>query len=187
VALSEIDRNLLDRCLANQPRAWEDFVDRFMGLVMHVINHTAQCRSILLSTSDREDLAAEVMLAIIEKDYAVLRQFQGKSSLATYLTVISRRVVVRKMLESRTATPLGAVAEQARVDDSPGVEQRMTNQEEVERLLAQLDGPEAQVVRMYHLEGKPYQEISRITGMPTNSVGPMLSRVRARLRGQSHV
>ncbi len=187
MALSEIDRNLLDRCLANQPRAWEDFVDRFMGLVMHVINHTAQCRSILLSTADREDLAAEVMLTIIEKDYAVLRQFQGKSSLATYLTVISRRVVVRKMLESRTATSLGDVAGQAIADGSASAEERMTNQEEVERLLAHLEGPEAQVVRMYHLEGKTYQEISRVMGMPTNSVGPMLSRVRTRLRGQSRV
>jgi len=160
-----------------------------MGLVMHVINHTAQCRSILLSTSDREDLAAEVMLTIIDNDYAVLRQFRGKSSLATYLTVVARRVVVRKMLESQSPTPLGAVAERAIVDDSAGVEQRMTNEEEVERLLARLEGPEAHVVRMYHLEGKTYQEIkiSRITGMPTNSVGPMLSRIRTRLRGQSHV
>jgi len=187
VALSEIDRNLLERCLANQPRAWEDFVDRFMGLVMHVINHTAQCRSILLPASDREDLAAEVMLTIIEDDFAVLRRFQGKSSLATYLTVIARRVVVRKMLENQRPTSLGAVAEQAMADTSAGAEERMTNQEEVERLLAQLDGPEAHVVRMYHLEGKTYQEISRITGMPTNSLGPMLSRIRTQLRGQSRV
>ena len=187
MALSDIDRNLLERCLANQPRAWEDFVDRFMGLVMHVINHTAQCRSILLSASDREDLASEVMLTIVDNDFAVLRNFRGKSSLATYLTVIARRVVVRKMLDSQRPASLGAVAEQSIADDSEGVEQRMTNQEEVERILAHLEGPEAHVVRMYHLEGKTYQEISRITGMPTNSVGPLLSRVRSRLRGQSHV
>lgn len=187
MALSEIDRNLLDRCLADQPRAWEDFVDRFMGLVMHVINHTAQCRSILLSAGDREDLAAEVMLTIIDNNYAVLRNFRGKSSLATYLTVIARRVVVRKMLANQSPTSLGAVADSAVADDTAGVEQRMTNQEEVERMLATLEGPEAHVVRMYHLEGKTYQEISRITGMPTNSVGPMLSRIRTRLRGQSHV
>ena len=187
MALSEIDRNLLERCLASEPRAWEDFVDRFMGLVMHVINHTAQCRSILLPANDREDLAAEVMLTIIDDDFAVLRRFRGQSSLATYLTVVARRVVVRKMLESQSPMPLGAVAEQAVVDTSADAEMRMTNQEEVERLLAHLEGPEAHVVRMYHLEGKTYQEISRVTGMPTNSVGPMLSRIRTRLRGQSHV
>lgn len=183
MALSEIDRSLLERCLAKRPRAWEDFVDRFMGLVIHVINHTAQCRSILLSEADREDLAAEVMLAIVENDFAVLRHFRGQSSLATYLTVIARRVVVRKMLQSRSATPLGAVAESALASDSD-VEQRITNREEVEQLLERLDGPEAKVVRLYHLEGKSYQEISRTTGMPANSVGPTLSRARTRLRKQ---
>ena len=183
MALSEIDRTLLERCLAKKPRAWEDFVDRFMGLVVHVINHTAQCRSILLSAPDREDLAAEVLLAIIQDDLAVLRNFRGKSSLATYLTVIARRVVVRKLLDTRVATPLGALADNA-VSSESAVEERFTDREEVERLLSILDSPEAQVVRLYHLEGKTYQEINRITGVPTNSLGPMLSRIRARLRSQ---
>lgn len=185
VALSEIDRSLLERCLANRPRAWEDFVDRFMGLVIHVINHTAQCRSIMLSAADREDMAAEVMMAIVKDDLAVLRRFRGKSSLATYLTVISRRVVVRQLLENRSATPLSSVAEDSLATQSD-VEKRMTDHEEVERLLQRLDGPEENVMRMYHLEGKTYQEISRSTGMPTNSVGPMLTRLRARLRGQAN-
>src|ERR1700742_977680 len=56
MALSDIDRNLLQRCLARKPRAWEDFVDRFMGLVVHVVNHSAQSRSLRLTSQDREDL-----------------------------------------------------------------------------------------------------------------------------------
>jgi RNA polymerase sigma-70 factor (ECF subfamily) len=182
VALSDIDRSLLDRCLARKPRAWEDFVDRFTGLVIHVVNHTARCRSIMLTSADREDLTAEVFLAIIRDDFAVLRRFRSKASLATYLTVIARRVVVRKLVETRVATPLGAAAEAAGAADGAANEQRMMDREEVEQLMEQLDDSEAAVVRMYHLEGKTYQEISRTTGMPTNSVGPMLSRARAKLR-----
>lgn len=180
MALSDIDRNLLERCLARKPRAWEDFVDRFTGLVIHVVNHTARCRSIMLSSADREDLTADVLLAIVRDDFAVLRHFRGKSSLATYLTVVARRIVVRKLVESRAATSLGAAADA--VADGASSEQRMTDREEVEQLMEQLDDSEAAVVRMYHLEGKTYQEISRTTGMPTNSVGPMLTRARAKLR-----
>jgi RNA polymerase sigma-70 factor, ECF subfamily len=181
VALSEIDRNLLDRCLNRKPRGWEDFVDRFMGLVVHVINHTAQCRSTNLSSADREDLAADVFLAIIDNDMAVLRHFRGKSSLATYLTVVARRVVVRKLVEGRSVMPLGEMVAKAESDDHEP-EQRISDHEEVGKLLGQLQGSEAAVVRMYHLEGKSYQEISRTVGMPENSVGPMLSRARAKLR-----
>ena len=61
-------------------------------------------------------------------------------------------------------------------------EQRVSDRDEVERLLAELDGAEAKVVRMYHLEGKSYQEISSAVGMPENSVGPTLSRARRKMR-----
>lgn len=101
VALTEIDRNLLLRCLGKKPGAWEDFVDRFMGLVVHVVNHTAQSRSRQLSKDELDMLCGEVFLAIVRDDFAVLRHFRGQSSLATYLTVISRRVSVREMMRRK--------------------------------------------------------------------------------------
>ena len=183
MALSEIDRKLLDRCLARKPRCWEDFVDRYMGLVVHVINHTAQCRSMRLSAEDREDLTAEVFLEIIKDNFAVLRHFRAQSSLATYLTVIVRRIVVRSLQNQRSGTTLANVAEA--VDPDQPVEERISNREEIEKLLNKLEGSEAEAVRMYHLEGKTYREIGRSVGMPENSVGPMLSRARNRLRHQA--
>ena len=183
VALSEIDRNLLERCLARKPKAWEDFVDRFMGLVVHVTNHTAQSRSVRLTPEDREDLASEVLLTIVNDDFAVLRHFRGQASLATYLTVIARRVVVRSILERKVAarlTPATSPLESG--DGAAPVEQRISDREQVARLLEGLDGEEAEVVRMYHLQEKSYQEISAAVGMPENSVGPVLSRAREKMR-----
>jgi RNA polymerase sigma-70 factor (ECF subfamily) len=185
VALSEIDRNLLERCLHRKPRAWEDFVDRFMGLVVHVVQHTAQARSLQLLPQDRDDLCAEVFLNIVKDDFAILRHFRGKSSLATYLTVVARRIVVKKLLREETVSRLATVnapaaAQQAATQSEP--EARLSNQEEVQQLLNSLEGNEADVVRMYHLEGKSYHEISSATGMPENSIGPMLSRARGKLR-----
>ena len=80
--LSEIDRNLLERCLQRKPRAWEDFVDRFMELLVHVVNHTARARSMRVTPEDRDDLCAEIFLNIVRDDFAVLRRFRGQSSLA---------------------------------------------------------------------------------------------------------
>jgi RNA polymerase sigma-70 factor (ECF subfamily) len=186
VALSEIDRKLLGRCLARKPRAWEDFVDRFMGLVIHVISHSCSSRSIRCSPADVEDLAAEVFLAVIRDDFAVLRRFRGESSLATYLTVVARRVVVRELLAHRAAAHLNQdAADEPSADTGPSPEQRITNEDEVQRLLASLDGAEAEVVRMYHLEGKSYHQISRELHMPENSVGPTLTRARTKMRRAS--
>ncbi|MCH8042397.1 MAG: sigma-70 family RNA polymerase sigma factor [Planctomycetes bacterium] len=182
MALSEIDRELLDDCLARKGQSWEKFVDRFMGLVIHVINHTAQSRSIRLTREDRDDLAGEVFLAVIRDDFAILRRFRGDSSLATYLTVISRRVVVRELLKRKSAARLADNNMAAASDPSANGEDRIDDREQVERLLEELDGSEERVVRMYHLDGKSYQEISQAIGVPENSIGPTLTRARRKMR-----
>lgn len=183
MGLADINRKLLQRCLDRQPDAWEEFVDRFLGLVVHVIHHTAQSRSIVPSPEDVEELASEVFLALVDRDLAILRHFRGESSLATYLTVVARRVVVRELLRRRTAASLQSIAARQRpADEGDSTEERLSNREQVERLLQALDSPEAEIMRLYHLEGKSYREISSQVGMPENSVGPTLSRARAKLR-----
>ena len=64
--LSEVDRILLERCLGKKPFAWESFVDRFLGLIVHVVKMTAKRRMLRLTKHDEEDLVAEVFLAIIK-------------------------------------------------------------------------------------------------------------------------
>jgi RNA polymerase sigma-70 factor, ECF subfamily len=179
VALSPVDRELLDRCLSAKPRAWEDFVDRFLGLVIHVINHSAQSRGTKLAPHDVEDLAADVFLAVVVNDFAVLRRFKGESSLATYLTVVARRVVIRELLKRKPGTDL---REDDHADSGYSVEQRIMDRDEVERLLEGLEGAEAEIVRLYHLEGRTYSEITAATGLAENSIGPTLSRARAKMR-----
>ncbi len=185
MVLSEIDRRLLQRCIHRKPHAWEDFVDRFVGLVMHVIRHTARTRSLSLTREDEEDLAAEFFTALIRDNYSVLRRFRGESSLTTYLTVVARRVIVRELLKDqarlRRCRVMGEAVENAETN-SRQPESRLEDREEVQALLRVLKGAEAEVIRLYHLEGKSYREISAEIGVPENTIGPTLSRARARLR-----
>src|SRR5271165_6511979 len=91
VPLSELDRKLIDRCMGREPGAWNDFVDRYVGLIYHVIQHVAQARSRVVSQADMEDIAAEILFFKHETAYEILRRYKGVSSLPTYLTVIARR------------------------------------------------------------------------------------------------
>jgi len=187
VALTEIDRELLNRCLAGEPTSWQDVVDRFLGLFIHVVNHTAHARSVRLNSEDIDDLCAEVFLTLLDRDYTVLRAFRGECSLATYLTVVARRVIVREMARRRMAEALGHVNAHQSTMDMAGNEhrevQRIDDREEVQRMLAGLPDMEAKIVRQFHIEGRSYHEISTGLGVPENSIGPALSRARARLRG----
>ena len=49
------------------------------------------CRRAHVYGADAEDFAATVKLKLVEDDYAVLRNHQGRSSLATYLRIIIER------------------------------------------------------------------------------------------------
>ncbi len=185
MALTPLDRDLLRRCLLRQPGAWNDFVDRFLGLIYHVVHHTAHLRSTPLKPEDVEDLAAEVLLQIVANDYAVLRQFRGSSSLATYLTVISRRICVHELARraaAREVQPSMASPNLNEIEDELPKAQGLESLEEVEKLLAKLSGKEREVVRLYYLEGRNYEEISTELKIPVNTIGPVLSRARKKLR-----
>jgi len=185
VALTPSDRDLLRRCLTHHPGAWNDFVDRFLGLIYHVIHHTAHLRSTPLGPEDVEDLAAEILLQIVSSDYSVLRQFRSQCSLATYLTVIARRICVHELARRTAAREVQAPAntnlnevEERVTSRSRGVE----NLDEVEKLLRKLPGKEREVVRLHYLEGRSYEEISTTLNIAVNSIGPILARARKKLR-----
>jgi RNA polymerase sigma-70 factor (ECF subfamily) len=182
-----VDRALLQRCLNHEPGAWNDFVDRYLGLIYHVIHHTGHLRSVPLQPEDVEDLAAEILLQMVANDYAVLRQFRGQSSLATYLTVIARRTCIHELNKPTGGTEIqakkdGEFRPETKREERPKGEVGLESLEEVQKLLRKLPARERQVVRLFYLEGRTYEEISTQLHIPVNSIGPILSRARAKLR-----
>lgn len=76
------------------------------------------CRRFRLPAADAEDFAAEFRLRLVKEDYAILKQFQGRSSLRTYLMVVVARAFQDwrnarwgKWRPSAEAKRLGPIAE----------------------------------------------------------------------------
>jgi RNA polymerase sigma-70 factor (ECF subfamily) len=185
VPLTALDRDLLKRCLQHEPGSWNEFVDRYLGLIYHVINHASHLRSVTLRPEDVEDLAAEVLLQIVGNDYAILRQFRKESSLATYLTVIARRICVQELAKRQAAREVQPQIDGKHVEpdfEEPRAAVGLETLEEVAKLLRKLPSRERQVVRLFYLEGRTYEEISTQLEIPVNTIGPILSRARKKLR-----
>ncbi|GAB5516545.1 MAG: sigma-70 family RNA polymerase sigma factor [Rhodopirellula baltica] len=161
-------------------------------------------RGLSMDESTRDDMVAEVFLVYVRHDFAVLRRFRRQCSLATYLTIVARRVVVRRLTANSavsgnhiSASSVGTSLDNGNLANGNTVNgtanghatptqvngelQRIENAEEVEHLMLRLDPREASVVRMYHLEGKSYQEISQAVGLSENTIGPLLHRARAKM------
>jgi RNA polymerase sigma factor (sigma-70 family) len=52
------------------------------------------CREARLDRADAEDFASSARLALLADDCAILRKFEGRSSLPSYLTIVVRRLFV---------------------------------------------------------------------------------------------
>ena len=186
MALTPIDQTLVQRCLDHKPGAWSDFVDRFLGLIYHVVQHTSYLRSVSLRPEDAEDVAADVLVQIIANDYAVLRQFRGDSSLArSYLTVVAQTG-----LHSRTRQTSGTArsssdqwCSRSSGASKPPSGNRHRKPGRSAKTVAQIAEPGARCgAPQLPGRGGSYEEISTELNIPVNSIGPILSRARNRLR-----
>jgi RNA polymerase sigma-70 factor (ECF subfamily) len=186
VPLSDYDHRLLDRCLAHEPGAWREFVDRYMGLIYHVVHHVGYARSVNIRPEDVEDIAAQIFLAIVKDDYRVLRQYRRTAALPTYLSVIARRVCIKELVVRKREAELGHVtasrAALADAEETSDEIEPIATADEVERMLKDLPDREAQVIRLYHLQFLNYRQIAKQVGVPENSVGPILAKGRKGLR-----
>jgi RNA polymerase sigma-70 factor, ECF subfamily len=180
MALTPLDRDLVTRCVAGESLAWQQFVDRYLGLIHQAIRHTAHARSLALTATEVDDLAADVLGCFVDHKYRVFRRFRGEASLATYVAVIVRRWTVnhlarRAAMQRRSeAPPRGRVADPA----GPALDDR----EEVEDLVRRLPAKSAALVRGHYLQGLSYEELAAVHNVPINSIGPTLTRALAKLR-----
>ena len=184
--LTNLDRKLLTDLLNGQSGAWKLFVDRYTPLVLQVIQHTAHAHSLKLNADDVEDLCADTMTELLVRDMAALRTFRGRCSLATFLGVIARRIVVRKLAEHRFSSAMGHLnAHRAAVDfassENSSIRQ-LEHRDQVESLLSKLPDEPKRIVKWLFFEELSYREIAQRLGKPLNSIGPILSRLRLLLQ-----
>ncbi len=184
--LTDLDRKLLGELLSGRSGSWKVFVDRFTGLIIQVIQQTAHAHSLKLSEHDVEDLCADTYSELLSRDMASLRAFRGRCSLATYLTVVVRRIVVRQLTNYRYRQAMGHVnAHQAALDvassESSEIRQ-LEARDEIETLMSSLPEDSRRLVTMFFLEQATYEQIARQLRRPINSIGPLLTRLREGLR-----
>jgi RNA polymerase sigma factor (sigma-70 family) len=91
------------------------------------------CRRHRLSGAEAEDFRSEVRLHFLERNYEVLRRFEGRSSLPTYVTVVIQRLYLdyrnrqwgkwRPSAEARRVGPAGILLERLAARDGLTLEQ----------------------------------------------------------------
>ena len=97
MSLSTLDRDLVRDCLQGDDAAWRTFCERFAGLITQVVEQSALAFEMAIDESTRNELVTEVFSSIVDRNFTLLRRFRGESSLATYLTIVARRIAVKRL------------------------------------------------------------------------------------------
>ena len=173
------DELLLRRARAGDPAAFEALATPCETMVWRV------CRRILGNDEDARDAVQEAMLSAWRK----LDTFDGHSAFSTWVCAIAvhRCQDMLRRQKTRRAESLETLREGGweAADAGPGPEARTEAAERRQRVREALRRlPEDQRVPLilFCVEGRRYEEIAEITGVPIGTVKSRVSRARERMR-----
>lgn len=179
--MSTADRDLVQRCLARDKAAWEEFVRRTRSALYR--GATVALRKFRVSDPESvESVTQQVYVELLRDGAKTLRTYRGESDLEGWVAVISMRTAYRIM---RQKAPEVALPELLPAAPTPAPGERAEEAEFLGRLDAafrQLDPRESALLRLSYYEEMSYKEIAAALGLPLNSVSPLLIRAKEKLK-----
>jgi RNA polymerase sigma-70 factor (ECF subfamily) len=173
IAVAELtDDGLIAYALAGRADCFELLVQRYERAVYHLAYRT------LRDGEDAKDACQEAWL----KAYRALASFRPGAKFATWIFTICYRVCCDRLAKRKRFTgdePLDFA------DPSAGPERIYEAAEEAARLRAAIEAlPEKYraVITLFHLQGKQYDEIATVLGLPLGTVKTHLFRAKDALR-----
>ena len=175
------DDDLIRRAQAGDVRAFETLVRA------HIPRLRRFAKSFSRDSSDADDLAQEALIKV----YKSLRLYRYQAAFSTWLYAIVRNSFLdsarsRAGRERSLQEPLEPVhAEKGGEGGAPGADDLIHEKQERQRLwraVRQLPTDFRTTLVLFDLEGKSYDEISGIEGIPVGTVKSRLNRARAQLR-----
>ena len=95
----EFDYSVIRACLNHERYAWEDFVDRFMDLTIHVVEHTASRCGKRVDDKEKTELCEAIFRRFVTTTTSCCANFPFKRGLDVPLTVVARRIAVALITE----------------------------------------------------------------------------------------
>ena len=184
------ERTLLKRCLENDKRAWDAFVERYNRVIYSAILHTLKKYSFPEENQIIDDLFQTVFLSLIEFDFKKLRQFKGKCKLSSWLHIISVRMTIDFLRKKKKQLSLNGDT-----DEEKSIKEGLTNgkplpddlldqkddQKLFEMIKNQLNARERLFVELFYVKELSPAEVSKIMNITQNNVYQIKNRVRNKM------
>ena len=143
----------------------------------------AVCFHMMGNREDAQDCAQETML----RAFRSFASFRGEASFSTWITRIAMNACTDALRKRRDAVSLDALREDQGFDPPDGAPTAYARLEERERLRLLREGLDLlapdlrQMIVLRDMQGRSYEEIGEILGVPLGTVKSRVSRAREKL------
>jgi RNA polymerase sigma-70 factor (ECF subfamily) len=166
------ERDLVLDCLCGKRGAWDRFVRAFQPVVRAAVE-----RGFRRDPGENvDDVCQEVFLALLQDECRMLRGFQWRSSLKTWLSVVAASRAVDHLRRRKSSVPFA----EGRFE-SVSVPSE-SSPERVKQSLQSLGSRDRLLLELAHRRRRSYRQIADLLGVEENSVGPALSRAEQRFK-----
>ncbi len=183
------EKNLIERCIAKEDRAWHRFLHEYQRCI-HGTILSLLARFSIHETEIADDIFAGVIEKLLVDDCRAMRRFQWNSKFSTWLVSIARnktydylRGLKRKPTISMS-TPIDDEDDTMEkmlasdLDLAHDLEVRLTTEEALEMLPVK----EKLILKLYYIEGMKEKEIAELLDLSVDAVSARKSRSLKKIR-----
>lgn len=175
------DAELILRCIRKEKEAWDIFVQRYSRLIYWAIRKRLTVSSFVLREEDIKSIFQDVFIVILEGNK--LEQLKDVKFLPGWLAMVASNKTVDFMRERMRSeshfTPKAAV-----VKEDTFEEDLCANDiaDILRKIIETLQSKEKLIISLNLFEERTHEEISRMSGMPINTVSTVIARTKEKIK-----
>jgi len=177
MAVEQTDAQLVSRCRAGDPDAWNEFVERFSRYV-----YAISSRGFRLAQHDAEDVFQEVFARAYER----LPELRSDDAVRPWLAQLTRRLCIDRLRLNARDMPSDVDPDEGEVDD---VLSQLDEAMSVRAALDKVGDPCREILDRFFCRDESYRTIGEMLAIPAGTIASRISRclekVRAELDGRN--
>ena len=163
------DAQLVGRCRAGEPAAWNELVERFSRYV-----YAIAVRAYRLPEHDAEDVFQEVFARAYER----LGTLRDDGAVRAWLAQLTRNACVDRLRAGAREQP----AEEPRAEEADATLERLDAALDVHEGLRGLSGDCREILDRFFARDESYRTIGEALDLPAGTIASRISRCLGRLR-----
>jgi len=176
------DRKLVQKCIEGDVEAWNEFVERFSGLIYWAIKRKLNKHDSAYLQSEAEDIYQRIFASIWEKKSLIGVSERG--NIAPWLVVLASNFTIdlirRKRLEEGFLRNSFESEAKSQYRDTPVLLKE--NKRLLEEAMKSLNGKEKSCLELNYIAGKKHREIAEIFNISINSVSTIIARAKDKIK-----